>query len=204
VNPAKRTALATALAIGLAGPAEGLRRTAYYDPPGILTVCKGHTGDDVVKGKVYSLAECDQFMTDDMRKAINIVERCVPGLEQGQFHRRAPAGRWPHRGGLPPAPALEQGPHRRRAGGAWRAHHPHLEARSAVPHRRTSSMSLQPHEQRVVDEKADLDTKLAKLATFLEGPVFFKLPEVDRQLLELQKCQMQAYSLTLALRIGRF
>lgn len=53
---------------------------AYYDPPGILTVCDGHTGPDVVKGKVYSLAECDAFLNADMRKAVATVDRCVPGL----------------------------------------------------------------------------------------------------------------------------
>jgi GH24 family phage-related lysozyme (muramidase) len=76
----QRIAAATALATALAVPAEGIRRIAYFDPPGILTVCRGHTGPDVVTGKVYSLAECDAFMTDDMRKAVAIVERCVPGL----------------------------------------------------------------------------------------------------------------------------
>lgn len=73
-------AAAAALAIAIAVPAEGLRRVAYYDPPGILTVCRGHTGPDVVKGKTYSLAECDRFMTDDMRKAVTAVDRCAPGL----------------------------------------------------------------------------------------------------------------------------
>jgi lysozyme len=73
-------AAAAALAIAIAVPAEGLRRVAYYDPPGIFTVCRGHTGADVVAGKVYSLAECDQYLTDDMRKAVATVERCVPGL----------------------------------------------------------------------------------------------------------------------------
>ena len=77
---AQKVALATAIATALAIPAEGLRRVAYYDPPGILTVCRGHTGPDVVKGKVYSLAECDAFMTQDMRQAVAAVERCVPGL----------------------------------------------------------------------------------------------------------------------------
>lgn len=76
----KRHAAAAAIAAALAIPAEGLRRMAYYDPPGILTVCRGHTGADVIKGKQYSLAECDQLMTDDMRKAVAIVDHCVPGL----------------------------------------------------------------------------------------------------------------------------
>lgn len=78
----QRIAKALALAIGLAVPAEGLRQYAYYDPPGILTVCRGHTGPDVVKGKRYTLAECDAFMDKDMRAAVATVERCVPGLPE--------------------------------------------------------------------------------------------------------------------------
>lgn len=76
----KRLAAATAIATALAVPAEGLRQYAYYDPPGILTVCEGHTGKDIIKGKKYSLEECDEFLNDDMRTAINTVEKCVPGL----------------------------------------------------------------------------------------------------------------------------
>lgn len=76
----KRRALAAILATAVAVPAEGLRRVAYYDPPGILTVCRGHTGADVVKGKVYSLAECDAFMSTDMKAAVAKVDACVPGL----------------------------------------------------------------------------------------------------------------------------
>ena len=76
----KRIAAATAIATALAVPAEGLRQYAYYDPPGILTVCEGHTGKDIVKGKKYSLEECDAFLNDDMKSAINTVEKCVPGL----------------------------------------------------------------------------------------------------------------------------
>jgi lysozyme len=76
----KRIAAATLLATAIAVPAEGLRQFAYYDPPGILTVCHGHTGADIIKGKKYSIAECDRFLSDDMRQAINTVERCIPGL----------------------------------------------------------------------------------------------------------------------------
>lgn len=79
-EPNNRKAIAAALAVLIAAPAEGIRQYAYYDPPGILTVCKGHTGPDVMAGKKYSLAECDQFMTDDMRKAVTIVDTCQPGL----------------------------------------------------------------------------------------------------------------------------
>lgn len=53
---------------------------AYFDPPGVLTVCRGHTGADVIAGKQYSMGECDQFFSDDMRKAVREVDHCLPGL----------------------------------------------------------------------------------------------------------------------------
>ena len=76
----KRRALAAVLATAVAVPAEGLRRVAYYDPPGILTTCYGHTGPDVVKTKVYSIEECKALLTKDMAAAIAAVDTCVPGL----------------------------------------------------------------------------------------------------------------------------
>lgn len=78
----RRLGAAAALAAAIAIPAEGLRQVAYYDPPGILTVCRGHTGPDVKLGVVYSLKQCDKWMTDDMRKAVEAVDRCVPGLPE--------------------------------------------------------------------------------------------------------------------------
>lgn len=76
----KRRALAALLATAVAVPAEGLRRVAYYDPPGILTVCYGHTGPDVVKARTYSHAECKALLTKDMAAAIAAVDACAPGL----------------------------------------------------------------------------------------------------------------------------
>lgn len=80
-NRGRRIAAATALATAIAIPAEGLRQWAYLDPPGILTVCYGHTGG-VVKGRKYSLAECKQYLSEDMSRAVNSVESCVPGLPE--------------------------------------------------------------------------------------------------------------------------
>jgi GH24 family phage-related lysozyme (muramidase) len=80
MTPNQKRAMAAAIATAIAIPAEGIRQYAYYDPPGILTVCMGHTGKDVVKGKKYSLEECNQFMTLDMKEAITIVDYCRPGL----------------------------------------------------------------------------------------------------------------------------
>jgi lysozyme len=76
-----RKAAALMLATALAIPAEGLRQWAYYDPPGILTVCYGST-TDVQPGVKYSLAECRQRLDTDMLNAVLIVERCAPGLPE--------------------------------------------------------------------------------------------------------------------------
>ncbi|OHD24088.1 MAG: hypothetical protein A2Y38_14725 [Spirochaetes bacterium GWB1_59_5] len=78
----KRLAAAAAIATALAIPAEGLRQFAYYDPPGILTVCYGTTGPEVIKGKKYSLDECKAFLDADMLSAVKMVEACHPGLPE--------------------------------------------------------------------------------------------------------------------------
>jgi GH24 family phage-related lysozyme (muramidase) len=75
-----RLAIAAVLATALAVPAEGLRQVAYRDPPGILTACRGHTGPEVRAGVRYSIEQCDRWLTDDMRRAITLVDRCAPGL----------------------------------------------------------------------------------------------------------------------------
>ena len=74
-------AAAAALATAIAVPAEGLRQWAYYDPPGILTVCYGHTGN-VDPNRKYSLDECRALLDADMLAAVATVERCVPGLPE--------------------------------------------------------------------------------------------------------------------------
>lgn len=76
-NP--RHAAIVAIAVALAAPMEGLRQYAYYDPPGVLTVCYGHTGN-VQKGRLYSKAECEGLLGKDMLDAVKTVDRCVPGL----------------------------------------------------------------------------------------------------------------------------
>ena len=76
----KRISAAVAAATAIAIPAEGLRQFAYYDPPGVLTVCYGHTGNDFKKGVKYDMAQCKKWLDNDMLKAVLTVERCVPGL----------------------------------------------------------------------------------------------------------------------------
>ncbi len=83
MTPAQRKATIAAAAVALAAPLEGTRFVAYYDPPGILTVCMGHTGADIDKSKRYTMAECTALMDEDMLKAVDIVEKCQPGLPVG-------------------------------------------------------------------------------------------------------------------------
>ncbi len=75
----RRWKSAAVIATAIAIPAEGLRQYAYYDPPGILTVCYGST-TQVQKGKKYSLEECRTRLDNDMLDAIRTVDRCVPNL----------------------------------------------------------------------------------------------------------------------------
>lgn len=83
-DKARRLKAAAAIATAIAIPAEGLRQVAYYDPPGILTVCYGST-TDVDPEKVYSLAECLARLDKDMLEAVETVERCAPGLGKNQL-----------------------------------------------------------------------------------------------------------------------
>lgn len=56
---------------------EGTRNTAYDDVAGILTVCNGHTGRDVVKGRVYSAQECTALLERDLKVHREGVYRCT-------------------------------------------------------------------------------------------------------------------------------
>lgn len=74
---ARRRAGIVAGVLALAGPAEGIRHVAYYDPPGILTVCEGHTGD-VDPHHYYSDGECYVLAQADAGKAVDQVLACAP------------------------------------------------------------------------------------------------------------------------------
>ncbi|HEX7687331.1 MAG TPA: glycoside hydrolase family protein [Burkholderiaceae bacterium] len=76
-NLRRRSAIVAAVC-ALAAPAEGIRHYAYYDPPGVLTVCDGHTGN-VTAGRYYSDGECYQLLQADAGQAVDTVLRCAPG-----------------------------------------------------------------------------------------------------------------------------
>lgn len=67
---------------------------------------------------------------------------------------------------------------------------------------------MQPHQQRVADEKTELDVKIAALAGFINdsspGARFLTLAEAERMRLYAQHRAMVAYSAILGERIAAF
>lgn len=63
---------------------------------------------------------------------------------------------------------------------------------------------MQPHQQRVVDEKTELDNKLAKLKDFGKTAIFDSLPTEEKQRLTEQEMHMANYSDVLGRRIAAF
>ena len=63
---------------------------------------------------------------------------------------------------------------------------------------------LKPHQQRVVDEKVELDERLQKLDTFTRTTTFERLNEDERSLLLAQASAMVKYSKILGERIKTF
>ncbi len=59
-------------------------------------------------------------------------------------------------------------------------------------------------QQRVVNEKRELDEKKAALLAFFDKPAYAALPTEDRILLIAQHTHMKAYSDVLGTRIARF
>jgi len=62
----------------------------------------------------------------------------------------------------------------------------------------------QPHEERVITEKAELDQKIEKLGAFQNTDAFNALPEEQRKLLTMQCNTMRNYSWILGKRIELF
>lgn len=60
---------------------------------------------------------------------------------------------------------------------------------------------LAPHVQRMCDELAELEERLAKLVAFTETDTFKSLSETEQSLLLAQSTAMETYSNILKLRI---
>jgi uncharacterized protein len=63
---------------------------------------------------------------------------------------------------------------------------------------------MEPFEQRVIDEKEELDEKIKALNRFIGGEVFTSLTATERSRLESQRFFMLQYTHVLGLRIDAF
>lgn len=77
----KTSAAIAAIVIALAAPLvtyyEGYVPRTYADPINLNTICYGHTGPDVVPGRVSSMEECQALLSGDLRDAYAAVDQCV-------------------------------------------------------------------------------------------------------------------------------
>lgn len=53
------------------GPSEGIKFKAYQDVGKVWTVCRGHTGPDVIRNKWYTEAQCAALFNTDLWVAMN-------------------------------------------------------------------------------------------------------------------------------------
>lgn len=63
---------------------------------------------------------------------------------------------------------------------------------------------MEPHQQRVVDEKTELDERLTKLIAFFNSQIFAGLPADEQDRMKRQADHMTNYSVVLGERIAAF
>ena len=76
--------------------------------------------------------------------------------------------------------------------------------RCALDMPESAASTVPPHQQRVLDEKRELDDRLQKLVAFFSNPIFHGLPESEQIRLERQAVAMRTYSEILGERIAAF
>ncbi|MBN7122879.1 lysozyme [Erwinia billingiae] len=67
---------------------EGRLYEPYKDVAGVWTVCDGHTGSGIVKGKKYTDRECDNFLWADLKPVKGGVDSLVK-IPLGEYQRAA-------------------------------------------------------------------------------------------------------------------
>lgn len=68
---------AMAIAAILIPSLEGVEYKPYRDVAGVLTVCYGHTGPDIIPGKTYTRVECNALLDKDLIPFARSVDRSV-------------------------------------------------------------------------------------------------------------------------------
>ncbi|WP_033580998.1 lysozyme [Dickeya chrysanthemi] len=68
---------AMAIAVALIQNFEGVRYTPYRDVVGVLTVCYGHTGPDIIPRKTYTEAECQALLRSDLQPVLATIDQVV-------------------------------------------------------------------------------------------------------------------------------
>jgi len=68
---------ALAIATVMIPTLEGVRYEPYRDVAGVLTVCYGHTGSDIVPGRRYTESECQILLNQDLKPFSLSVKRSV-------------------------------------------------------------------------------------------------------------------------------
>lgn len=71
---------AFSLAIVLIRYFEGIEYYPYYDVAGVLTVCYGHTGDDIEENKQYSQQQCEAWLHADLLEKKKEVDPLLTAL----------------------------------------------------------------------------------------------------------------------------
>ncbi|MER9652484.1 lysozyme [Mesorhizobium sp. M0152] len=69
-----------AAATAYTGSWEGTKYKPYYDVGHVLTVCRGHTGPDIIPNKTYTPAECDAITAKDIVEHEKRMVACAPEL----------------------------------------------------------------------------------------------------------------------------
>ncbi|TYL43901.1 lysozyme [Dickeya sp. ws52] len=68
---------AMAIAVALVQQFEGVRYTPYRDVVGVLTVCYGHTGPDIIPRKTYTESECQALLRSDLEPVLATIDEVV-------------------------------------------------------------------------------------------------------------------------------
>ena len=79
-----------------------------------------------------------------------------------------------------------------------------LQQGGLIPLRISTEEAAPAWQDRVINEKAELDERIVKLDAFIVSPDFWRLKTIDARLLQEQVVAMRCYSLALGKRIDQF